>query len=64
MKKINWNYVFTMIIIIAMMFIGAVLSEEEWYETTTTVIWITGMILVVEIFGINEFIKYLKNRDK
>jgi hypothetical protein len=52
-----------MFIIIAMV-LGAMLAEEEWCETTTTVIWVAGMVIVADLYAFNEFMKYLKNRDK
>ena len=64
MKKINWSRIFTTMFIIIAMILGAMLAEEEWIETTTTVIWVAGMVIVVDLYAFNEFMKYLKNRDK
>lgn len=49
MMKKNWRTIVAMIVVIVMTFCGVTWMEEEWYETMSGVIWITGELLIVGI---------------
>lgn len=58
--KINWRMVITTMVILVMTVFGTMLSEDVWYETTTTAIWITGMIIIAVIGLSKDWIKLTK----
>ena len=54
--KLNLRVIVMVIIIVLMTWFGVTWAEFEWTETTSTVIWIVGEVLLVAVLGISGLV--------